>query len=228
MRDRAYEKVLRDTRIYPDLRGRQRRAARLRRLSAASSRSARSSQGLGDIEPRRSRRLARRPRRLRRATASSAKAGQDHEGPRGTLRSRRRGDRSGQATAPHHREAPARPQEGNHRASVSAEAPGGQLSPTSTPRSRCSPASATIFEDQGVEPSGQERYIADTFCSPRRRRESNSRFDQIESKRRRADDGDREARLQARLVRLRAVRGLDGPRAGRPLLGCPLAFRRGM
>ena len=22
-----------------------------------------------------------------------------------------------------------------------------------------------IFEDQGVEPSGQERYIADTFCT---------------------------------------------------------------
>jgi acyl-CoA dehydrogenase family protein 9 len=37
-----------------------------------------------------------------------------------------------------------------------------------------------IFEDQGVEPSGQERYIADTFCTRAARRVS-SRFDQIES-----------------------------------------------
>jgi acyl-CoA dehydrogenase family protein 9 len=38
----------------------------------------------------------------------------------------------------------------------------------------------SIFEDQGVEPSGQERFIADTFC---RRASSRvrSRFDQIES-----------------------------------------------
>jgi acyl-CoA dehydrogenase family member 9 len=37
-----------------------------------------------------------------------------------------------------------------------------------------------IFEDQGVEPSGQERYIADTFCE-RAARRVNSRFNQIES-----------------------------------------------
>jgi alkylation response protein AidB-like acyl-CoA dehydrogenase len=37
-----------------------------------------------------------------------------------------------------------------------------------------------IFEDQGVEPSGQERYIADTFCSRAARRVS-SRFDQVDS-----------------------------------------------
>ncbi len=37
-------------------------------------------------------------------------------------------------------------------------------SPTSTRRSRCSRGSTAIFEDQGVEPSGQERYIAETFC----------------------------------------------------------------
>jgi acyl-CoA dehydrogenase family member 9 len=36
------------------------------------------------------------------------------------------------------------------------------------------------FEDQGVEPSGQERYIADTFCS-RAAERVGSRFDQIES-----------------------------------------------
>ena len=37
-----------------------------------------------------------------------------------------------------------------------------------------------IFDDQGVEPSGQERYIADTFCSRAAARVS-TRFDQIES-----------------------------------------------
>src|SRR5204863_3519981 len=38
----------------------------------------------------------------------------------------------------------------------------------------------SIFEDQGVEPSGQERYIADTFCA-RAARRVRTRFDQIES-----------------------------------------------
>jgi acyl-CoA dehydrogenase family member 9 len=37
-----------------------------------------------------------------------------------------------------------------------------------------------IFEDQGVEPSGQERYIADTFCQ-RAATRVGSRFDQIET-----------------------------------------------
>jgi acyl-CoA dehydrogenase family protein 9 len=37
-----------------------------------------------------------------------------------------------------------------------------------------------IFEDQGVEPSGQERYIADTFCTRAARRVRAS-FRQIES-----------------------------------------------
>ncbi len=37
-----------------------------------------------------------------------------------------------------------------------------------------------IFEDQGVEPSGQERYIADTFCS-RAAHRVESNFKQIES-----------------------------------------------
>ena len=43
--------------------------------------------------------------------------------------------------------------------------------------SRVSP----IFEDQGVEPSGQERYIADTFCNRAARARAQSHFDQIES-----------------------------------------------
>ena len=37
-----------------------------------------------------------------------------------------------------------------------------------------------IFDDQGVEPSGQERFIADTFCS-RAAARVEGRFNQIES-----------------------------------------------
>jgi acyl-CoA dehydrogenase family member 9 len=38
---------------------------------------------------------------------------------------------------------------------------------------------SSIFEDQGVEPSGQERYIAETFCT-RAADRVRGRFDQIE------------------------------------------------
>jgi acyl-CoA dehydrogenase family protein 9 len=38
---------------------------------------------------------------------------------------------------------------------------------------------SSIFEDQGVEPSGQERYIAETFCT-RATDRVHGRFDQIE------------------------------------------------
>ncbi len=71
---------------------------------------------------------------------------------------------------------------------------------------------SSIFEDQGVEPSGQERYIADTFCTRAAGRVRAS-LDQVSEQRRRADDRDRQARLQARRVRLRAVRGLRRPRS---------------
>jgi len=37
-----------------------------------------------------------------------------------------------------------------------------------------------IFEDRGVEPSGQERYVADTFCSRAAHRVRSS-FKQIET-----------------------------------------------
>ena len=38
---------------------------------------------------------------------------------------------------------------------------------------------SSIFEEQGVEPSGQERYIAETFCT-RAAGRVRGRFDQIE------------------------------------------------
>ena len=70
-----------------------------------------------------------------------------------------------------------------------------------------------IFEDQGVEASGQERFIADTFCE-RAPRAASAPLPPDRRQRRRADDRDRQARLQARRVRLRAVRGLTA--GGRP------------
>ena len=39
---------------------------------------------------------------------------------------------------------------------------------------------SSIFETQGVEPSGQERYIAETFCN-RAARRVRSQFRRIES-----------------------------------------------
>jgi acyl-CoA dehydrogenase family protein 9 len=39
---------------------------------------------------------------------------------------------------------------------------------------------SSIFEDQGVEPSGQERYIADTFCT-RAAARVRSNLNQVES-----------------------------------------------
>jgi acyl-CoA dehydrogenase family protein 9 len=46
-----------------------------------------------------------------------------------------------------------------------------------------------IFEDQGVEPSGQERYIAETFCT-RAARRVNAHLDQVED-----NDDDRMAAI---------------------------------
>ena len=103
---------------------------------------------------------------------------------------------------------PARAPRRDHGAPVPPEAALGRRRPTSSARSRRSRGSRQIFEDQGVEPSGQERYIADTFCTRAAARvRLEPRPGRVE--RRRADDRDRQARLQARRVRLRAVRGLS-------------------
>ncbi len=47
----------------------------------------------------------------------------------------------------------------------------------------------SIFDDQGVEPSGQERYIAETFCT-RAARRVDANLDQVES-----NDDDRMAAI---------------------------------
>ena len=67
-----------------------------------------------------------------------------------------------------------------------------------------------IFEEHGVEPSGQERYIAETFCT-RAARRVEACLDQVER-----NDDERmiaiaKLALQARRVRLRVLRGLISP-----------------
>ena len=71
----------------------------------------------------------------------------------------------------------------------------------------------SIFEDQGVQPSGQERYIAETFCERAAARPLELRPDRGE--RRRPHDRHREAGVQAWRVRVRAVR-LGLPTSRRP------------
>ena len=72
----------------------------------------------------------------------------------------------------------------------------------------------SIFDDHGVEPSGQERYIAETFCT-RAADRVRSAVRPARTQRRRADVGDRQARLQARRVRLRPVQRLERSPRGR-------------
>ena len=65
----------------------------------------------------------------------------------------------------------------------------------------------SIFEEQGVEASGQERFIAETFCR-RAARRVDAPARPARAQRRRPHALDRPPGLQARRVRLRAVRGL--------------------
>ena len=65
----------------------------------------------------------------------------------------------------------------------------------------------SIFEEHGVEPSAQERYIAETFCTRAAGRVEVA-LDQIEQNDDERIVRDRQAGIQARRVRLRVLRGL--------------------
>ena len=179
MRDRPYEKVLRDTRIYPIFEGANdvmRAFIALGGFKPVGEKL----EGLSEIElsdPIRSigvlveyasDRIQRevRPDKITRAhdeLSGHADAVSDQ-----VKRARRR-----------HRETAAGEQEGDHRAPVPAEAARRQHRRHLRPGRRALRVSH-MFEDQGVEPSGQERYIADTFCK-RAAGRVEGRFDQIES-----------------------------------------------
>ncbi len=82
-----------------------------------------------------------------------------------------------------------------------------------------------IFEEHGVEPSGQEHYIAETFCT-RAAQRVKAQLDQIEY-----NDDERmiaiaKLALQARRIRLRVLRGLTWtPQIGACLRHRSLAWR---
>ena len=214
MRDEPYEKILRDIRIFPIFEGANDVMRAFIALSGMKPLGEKLS-GLGDIglgDPIGSigvladyvgGRIQRevRPDRITMAHAELSDA-------------RRRGRRPGQASCAR---SPSRCCASTARGSSSASSSRSgspTRSPTSTRRSRCSRASRSIFEEQGVEPSGQERYIAETFCT-RAARRVRAQLRPDRAQRRRAHDGDRQARLQARRVRLRVVRGLIRARRSR-------------
>ena len=147
----------------PDLRGRQRRDARVHR-AVGDEAGGRGAQGAGGREPRRPDRLDRRAGRLRgRADPARGAARPDHEGPR-------RAD--GLA-------APVADQVKRLRSVTESllREHKGEIVERQFQQKRLADAVAdiyaqiavlsrvtSIFDEQGVEPSGQERYIAETFC----------------------------------------------------------------
>ena len=126
MRDRPYEKVLRDTRIYPIFEGAN---DVLRAFIALGGIQAGGREARGPLGDRAERPdpLDRRAGRIRqRPDPARGPPGQAQHGPRGALRPRRQRLRPGEATRRGHREAAAGQQEGDHRAPVPAEAARGQ------------------------------------------------------------------------------------------------------
>ena len=159
----------------PDLRGRQRRAALVRRAQRPEA-GRREALGPRQHRPRRSGRLARRAGRLRRRAHPP---GQDHDGRTRAL------DRSADAVTEQVKRLRSISEKllREHR---------GEIIHKGLHHRRLSDALADIyaqiavisrvtalFDEQGVEASGQERHIARSFCK-RAERRVNSHLDQIE------------------------------------------------
>ena len=179
MRDEPYEKVLRDIRIFPIFEGANDVMRAFIALSGMKPVGEKLSElgeiGLGDpigsigvladyVGGRIQREV--RPDRITMAHPE-------------LKRPRRAGLRPGQAAARRHRVAAARAPQGDHGAPVPAEADLPTRSRDIYAQIAVLSRVTQIFEDQGVEPSGQERYIAETFCT-RAADRVERRFDQIE------------------------------------------------
>ncbi len=122
----------------PDLRGRQRRPARLRRAFGDEAGRREAVRARRD-RPRRPDRLDRRPGRLRRRPDPPPGPPRPaHRGPPRARAPRRLGLRAGLAAAVGERVAAARAQGGDRRAASSSRSGSRRRSPTSSPRSRCS------------------------------------------------------------------------------------------
>ncbi len=224
MKTEPYEKILRDIRIFPIFEGAN---DVLRAFIALSAIKPRRREALGPRRdrPRRPDPLDRRAGRLRRRRGSSA-------------RSRRTGSRWPTPSSQEHadavsdqveelrgadRGAAARAQAAGSSSASSSRSGSPTRSPTSTPRWRCSRESRRSSRTRGSSPPGRSA-TSPTPSAPAPAARVGSNLEPGRVQRRRADDGDREARLQARRVRLRAVRGLS--RAPPPLgRGSPLGPR---
>ena len=166
MRTDPYEKVLRDIRIFPIFEGANDVMRAFIALTGMKPLGEEMS-GLGELGARRPDRLDRRRGRLRqRADQAPGPPGPHHARPmRGSpaqadavadqvKRLRDRSPRSCCAST------------ARRSSSASSSRSGSRpRSPTSTPRSALISRVTSILEEQGVEPSGQELYIADTFCT---------------------------------------------------------------
>ena len=165
MRDRPYEKILRDIRIFPIFEGAN---DVMRAFIALSGMKPVGREALGARRDRAGRPdpLDRGAGRLRRRPDPARGApGADHHGPRRALGARRRGRRPGQgARLASPRSCCASTRRGSSSAQFQQKRLADAIADIYAQVAVLSRVTA-IFEDQGVEPSGQERYIADTFCT---------------------------------------------------------------
>ena len=186
----------------PDLRGRQRRAALVRRAQRAEAASARSSRGSATSAS---------------ATRSARSACWPTTSARGSGRTRSR-----RASSELQRHADAVAEQVGRLRSTSEKLlrehrggnhPQGPAPPADVRRARrhlradrgACRGSPRCSTSRASSASGQERHIARSFCK-RAERRVHGNFDQIESNDDEHITDDRQARLQARLVRLRALR----------------------
>ena len=208
MRTDPYEKILRDIRIFPIFEGANDVLRAFIALTGIKPLGEELS-GLGELGARRPDRIDRGPGRLRqRPDPARGPPGPDHPRPFARSPNRRTPSptrSSGCATVTEkllreHRKEIVQRQFQQKRLSAAVSDIYAQVALLSRVTS--------ILEEQGVEPSGQEIYIADTFCTRAAGRVALvAAPDRVQ--RRRADDRDRQAGPEARRLRLRAVRGLS-------------------
>ena len=170
MRDQPYEQILRDIRIFPIFEGANDVMRSFIALCGAQA-AGRGARGARRPRPRRPDRLDRRDRRVCRAGASSARCGPDR------------------ISRAHDELASLADSVGDQVKRLRGEGEGllrkhgkGIVDEGLAHRRYCDALSdiyaqiavlsrvTSIFEEQGVEASGQERYIAETFCTARRAR----------------------------------------------------------
>ena len=165
MRDEPYEKILRDIRIFPIFEGANDVMRAFIALSGMKPVGEKLS-GLGEIglgDPIGS--IGVLADYVGGRIQEPGAPGADLAGPPGAEDARGRGRRPGQGAPRRDRVAAARAQEGDRRRASSSRS--GSRRAVSDIYAQIAVLSrvTSIFEEQGVEPSGQERYIADTFCA---------------------------------------------------------------